>query len=85
MTGRCPFLLSNVAVGGRFTLNFLVGVICRIAGKRVEPIYDSPRPGDVKHSLASVDVLKNRLGLRQFTTFPEGLAKLCAATGPERT
>ena len=85
MTGRCPFLLSNVAVGGRFTLNFLVGEICRIAGKRVEPIYDRPRPGDVKHSLASVDVLKNRLGLRQFTTFPEGLAKLCAATGPERT
>jgi nucleoside-diphosphate-sugar epimerase len=85
MAGRCPFLLSNVAVGERFTLNFLVSEICRITRKRVEPIYDRPRPGDVKHSLASVDVLKNQLGLRQFTTFAEGLAKLCAATGPERT
>jgi UDP-glucose 4-epimerase len=82
-TSTCPpassFLLANVAVGERFTLNFLVGEICRKTGKRVEPIYDRPRPGDVKHSLASVDVLKKQLGLRQFSTFAEGLAQLCGA------
>jgi nucleoside-diphosphate-sugar epimerase len=74
-----PFLLSNVAVGERYTLNYLVGEICRLTGKRVGPIYERPRPGDVKHSLASVDVLKNQLGLQRFTTFAEGLAQLCAA------
>lgn len=74
-----PFLLSNVAVGSRYTLNFLVNEICRILGKHIEPIYEEPRPGDVKHSLAAVDVLKNRLGLRQFTTFAEGLEQLIKA------
>ena len=74
-----PFLLSNVAVGERYTLNFLVHEICRILGKHIEPIYEEPRPGDVKHSLAAVEVLKTRLGLRQFTTFAEGLEQLIRA------
>jgi nucleoside-diphosphate-sugar epimerase len=72
-----PFLLCNVAVGERYTLNFLVSEICRIVGRKVEPIYDKPRPGDVKHSLASVKVLNEQLGLRQLTTFAKGLAHLC--------
>jgi UDP-glucose 4-epimerase len=76
-TGRYPFMLSNVAVGERYTLNFLVSEICRIVGRKVEPVYDEPRPGDVKHSLASVKVLKEQLGLRQLTSFAEGLAQLC--------
>jgi UDP-N-acetylglucosamine 4-epimerase len=74
-----PFLLSNVACGERYTLNFLVSEICRILGKHVEPIYEDPRPGDVKHSLAAVEVLRTRLGLRQFTTFAEGLRQLIKA------
>lgn len=72
-----PFLLSNVAVGERYTLNFLVAELCRILDKHVEPIYDKPRPGDVKHSLASVGILKERLGLRELVSFSEGLARLC--------
>jgi UDP-glucose 4-epimerase len=75
---RFPFLLSNVGTGQRYTLNFLVSEICRITGKHVEPIYEEPRPGDVKHSLASVQVLKEKLGLRSLMSFSEGLAALCA-------
>jgi nucleoside-diphosphate-sugar epimerase len=71
-----PFLLSNVAVGERYTLNFLVSEICRIVGRKVEPIYDKPRPGDVKHSLASVDILRDRLGLASPQTFQDGLERL---------
>jgi UDP-glucose 4-epimerase len=74
-----PFLLSNVACGQRFTLNFLVSEICRILGKHIDPIYDQPRPGDVKHSLASVEVLREKLGLRQLTPFAEGLEQLIRA------
>jgi len=70
------FLLSNVAVGERYTLNFIVNEICRVFGKRVKPIYDPPRPGDVRHSLASVEVLTKRLGLKQRTTFVVGLEQL---------
>ena len=35
----------------------------------------------MKHSLASVKVLKEQLGLRQLTAFVEELANLCGANG----
>jgi UDP-glucose 4-epimerase len=73
---RFPFLLSNVAVGERYTLNFIVNEICRVFGKRVKPIYEPPRPGDVRHSLASVEVMTERLGLTHRTTFVVGLEQL---------
>ena len=78
LTSTSAFLLSNVGTGQRYTLNFLVHELCRILGKEVEPTYDEPQPGDVKHSLASVSVLKEKLGLRSLMGFSEGLAALCA-------
>jgi nucleoside-diphosphate-sugar epimerase len=70
------FLLSNVAVGERYTLNFIVNEICRVFGKRIKPIYDPQRPGDVRHSLASTDVMTERLGLKHRITFVVGLEQL---------
>jgi nucleoside-diphosphate-sugar epimerase len=75
-TSTSAFLLSNVAVGERYTLNFIVNEICRVFGKRVKPIYEPPRPGDVRHSLASVEVMTERLGLTHRTTFVVGLEQL---------
>jgi UDP-N-acetylglucosamine 4-epimerase len=74
--GNLPFLLSNVAVGERYTLNFIVNEICRVVGRRVKPIYDPPRPGDVRHSLASIEVMTARLGLAHPTPFVVGLERL---------
>ncbi|MBN2466016.1 NAD-dependent epimerase/dehydratase family protein [candidate division WOR-3 bacterium] len=71
-----PFLLSNVAVGERYTLNFIVNEICRVVGRRVKAIYDPPRPGDVRHSLASIEVMTARLGLTHRTPFVVGLEQL---------
>ena len=75
-TSTYPFLLSNVAVGERYTLNFLVNEICRVVGKRVKPIYEDPRPGDVKHSLASIEILQRKLGLTRLMPFQVGLERL---------
>lgn len=75
-TSAYPFLISNVAVGERYTLNFIVNEICRVFGKRVRPIYEPPRPGDVRHSLASVEVMNARLGLTHRITFVVGLEQL---------
>jgi nucleoside-diphosphate-sugar epimerase len=75
-TSTSPFLLSNVAVGERYTLNFIVNEICRVVGRRVKPIYDPPRPGDVRHSLASTKVMIERLGLTSPTPFVVGLEQL---------
>jgi nucleoside-diphosphate-sugar epimerase len=72
----CPFLLCNVGTGRRYTLKFLVEELCRLTGRGVEPVFAAPQPGDVKHSLALIDVLRNQLGVRELVTFQEGLAVL---------
>ncbi|AXV39240.1 MULTISPECIES: SDR family oxidoreductase [Methanobacterium] len=44
----------NIATGKRTTINQLVPVINQTLGKNMGPIYEEPRPGDIKHSLADV-------------------------------
>ena len=67
------FLVSNVGAGKRYTLKFLVSELCRLLDRSIEPIYDPPRAGDVKHSLASIKVLSEKIGLKKLVSFPEGL------------
>jgi len=47
----------NVAYGQRITIKELATTICRLTGSRSEIVHSAARPGDVKHSLASVDKL----------------------------
>lgn len=49
----------NIATGKSTTVNQLVDIINQILGKDTEPIYEEPRPGDVKHSLAEVSKAKS--------------------------
>jgi len=39
------------------------------------------RPGDVRHSLASVEILREKLGLRDLVSFQAGLGTLIRSTG----
>jgi UDP-glucose 4-epimerase len=78
------FLVCNVAAGQRFTLNQLVSELCRLLGTQVEPLYAPPRTGDVRHSLASIGVLSEKLGITDRVTFQQGLARLVKLTGAER-
>ena len=48
----------NVAYGQRITINELAATICQLTGSRSEILHAAERPGDVKHSLASVDKLR---------------------------
>ena len=48
----------NVAYGQRITIKELATTICRLTGSRSEIVHTAERPGDVKHSLASVDKLR---------------------------
>ena len=50
-------------------------MINRLLGKKIKPIYDPARPGDVKHSLADITVAKKLLGFKPVVLFKEGLAK----------
>ncbi len=62
----------NIATGNSTTVNQLVDITNEVLGKDINPIYDEPRPGDVKHSLAEVSKAKS-FGFDPSTDFIEEL------------
>jgi len=65
----------NVGCGANFNLNQLAAYLNEIMGASIEPVYDEPRPGDVKHSLADIKKAKELLGYRIKVDFKEGLKR----------
>ena len=57
------------------TLNVLVQRINGSLNKAIAPVYAEPRPGDVKHSFASVDKAAQSIGYSPSVGFEEGLLK----------
>lgn len=70
----------NIACGERFTLLELVKILNELLRKKIEPVFETARPGDVKHSLASIEKAKKSLGFDVLCGFQEGLEKLVRAT-----
>lgn len=68
-------LICNIACGERFSLLDLIDNICDILGKKVEPVFEDSRPGDVKDSLADISVAKKVLGYDPKVNFRQGLEK----------
>ncbi len=64
----------NIACGERYTLLHLVGTLNRILGTHIEPVFESARPGDVRHSLAHTGKAAASLGFHIKVRFEEGLA-----------
>jgi UDP-glucose 4-epimerase len=44
----------NIACGKRISLNKLLDILKDIIGSKVSPIYQEPRKGDIRHSLADI-------------------------------
>ncbi|QDX40821.1 SDR family oxidoreductase [Salarchaeum sp. JOR-1] len=63
----------NVGCGGRVTINNLVDNLNDLLGTEINPIYDDPRPGDVRHSHADISKAKEQLGYEPAVDFSEGL------------
>ena len=62
----------NVAYGQRITVKELAATICQLTRSRSEIVHAAERPGDVKHSLASVDKLR-AAGFVPTASFQAGL------------
>jgi len=71
----------NIACGASATLLDLLGHIERIVGRPVRPVHGPARAGDVKHSLASIDLARQRIGYEPQIGFEEGLRRAAAAYG----
>jgi len=65
----------NVGCGGRVTVNELVETLNDLLGTDIEPRYDDPRPGDVRHSHADVSKARELLGYEPEVEFAEGLER----------
>jgi nucleoside-diphosphate-sugar epimerase len=63
----------NIASGSKTSVNRLVQDICGLAGMDLEPVHEEPRPGDIRHSVASVERAKELLGWEATTPLSEGL------------
>lgn len=67
--------IFNVACGERYTLLDLLKDLNDIIGTDIEPVFDQPRPGDIKHSMASIEKVETKLGYKMLVGFKKGLEK----------
>ena len=68
-----PHSPMNVGNGGQTNLKQLLGVIGEFTDKTLNVTYSEPRPGDIKHSLADNDLVRNQLGYENRYSVERGL------------
>ena len=66
-------IAMNCASNGQISLNDLVRHINKNLRKDIEPLYEDPRAGDIKHSFADIDLAKNKINYQPFVNFENGL------------
>ena len=67
----------NVASGVSHDLLELFEILSRLVGKKVEPEFAPPRPGDVRYSLADLTLSREVLGYQAAKVdFEQGLARI---------
>ena len=73
--GDSTGIAVNVGCGDRITITELVDRINNVLGTDIEPIYDDPRPGDVRHSMADISSAREALGYEVDIEFQDGLKR----------
>ncbi|MEP7128002.1 MAG: SDR family oxidoreductase [Chitinophagales bacterium] len=66
----------NVAVGEQYTVKQLFDTICKCLGSELAPRFESPRKGDIAHSLADISKAKKLLDYHPAIQLEEGLRML---------
>lgn len=64
--------IFNIGNGESTTINELAHLIIKLVGSTVTPIYQSPRPGDIRHSLADISRAR-KFGYNPKYNLEEGL------------
>ena len=72
-------LAYNIACGERITLNDLLLRIGEIMGREIPADHVDPRPGDIRHSLAGIDLAVSRLGYSPVADLADGLRRTVEA------
>lgn len=67
--------IFNIACGEKASVNSLAEKISEFLGKDIRPVYDEPRPGDIRHSLADISKAGKMLEYEPRVTLGEGLER----------
>jgi len=65
----------NLAAGGRTSLNQLIEMLHEILGSTTPPVYQDPRPGDIKHSNADISKAHAKMQYTPQVSLVDGLKK----------
>jgi nucleoside-diphosphate-sugar epimerase len=71
-TGSCSGVF-NVARGESVTINELVEIINNILDTNLEPMYEDPRSGDIRHSCGDISKARKILDYEPSITFENGM------------
>jgi UDP-N-acetylglucosamine/UDP-N-acetyl-alpha-D-glucosaminouronate 4-epimerase len=71
--------VMNIGGGARNSLNHVLRVAGELLGVTVEPVYEEPRPGDVRDSVADIARARHLIGYTPAIEFRKGLARTLAA------
>jgi len=77
-----PGLVLNCACHGQTTLNGLFREIKDILKKDIEPVYAPARPGDIRHSFASIDKARDIIEYNPLISFAKGLKRTVESFTP---
>ena len=70
--------VMNSATGARITLNETFRILCGLTGYQGVPAYAPPRAGDIRDSLADIQLAGELLGYTPLINFEEGLRRTVA-------
>ncbi len=68
--------IFNIASGKQTSVLELLDVMKKAGGWDVKPKFEAERPGEVRHSYASIDKARNNLGFRPKVTLNRGIKNL---------
>ena len=63
----------NIAGGHAISLNQLLKIIANLTGVPIDPIYQAPRVGDIRHSSANIAKARDFLGYEPTVTMVDGI------------
>jgi nucleoside-diphosphate-sugar epimerase len=63
----------NVGRQSQVSINELINQINKLTGKEILPVHENPRPEEIKHSFAYIELIKEKLGYEPKTDLVNGL------------
>jgi UDP-glucose 4-epimerase len=67
--------VMNTATGNKISLNQIFNLLRELTGYKEEPSYAFPRAGDIRDSLADIQLAGELIGYKPIVDFPEGLRR----------